>query len=80
MNDKYFLTQIKKTTLDVYEKGVVVKATLEDAKQSMHAYFGAYGYNHDATIDYVACYIADMAGNVVYREVDDRRPRDTEEE
>lgn len=79
-DDKWFLTQIKKSTLDVYEKGVVVKNTLEDAKQGLHAYFGAYGYNHDATVDYVACYIADMYGNILYREVDDRRPRDIEPE
>lgn len=71
MENKAFLTQIKRNN-GVYEKGVVVKDSVMDAKQSMHAYFGAYGYGHVATTDYVACYIMDMLGNLVYREVDDR--------
>ena len=72
MDDKVFLTQIRRNN-GVYEKGVVVKDSVMEAKQSMHAYFGAYGYGHVSTTDYVACYIMDMVGNLVYREVDDRR-------
>ena len=72
MDDKVFHSRIRRTN-GVYDKGVEVKDSAIAAKQAMHAYFGAYGYDHDANTDYVACYIMDMAGNVLYREVDDRR-------
>lgn len=70
---KFFLVQIKKTN-DIYEKGVVVKDTLEDAKQGFHAYFGAYGYDHDSNTNFVECLVVDDCTNVLMREVDDRRP------
>jgi hypothetical protein len=73
MEDKCFLVQIKHTN-DVYEKGVVVKESLNDALQSLHAYFGAYGYGHDLSTDYVQCAILDMNGANRRSEVDDRRP------
>ena len=72
-DNKFFLTQVKRTN-GVYEKGVVVKNTLDDALQSFHAYFGAYGYNHDPNTDYVQCLISDMTGAVVKSEVDNRIP------
>jgi hypothetical protein len=74
MEEKFFLVQIKHTS-DVYEKGVVVKESLNDALQSFHAYFGAYGYGHDTNTDYVQCAILDMTGLVRRSEVDDRIPR-----
>ena len=78
MEDKICLTQIKHTNGN-WEKGCVVKDDVNGAKQSMHAYFGAYGYGHDTGTDYVACYIMDIAGNVLTREVDDRREAPVEE-
>lgn len=72
--EKYFLVQIKRTTQGVYDKGVVIKDTLDEARQSYHAYLGAYGFGHDTTIDYVACYIVDMAGLVRDSIVDNRIP------
>lgn len=74
MEEKYFLVQIKHTN-GVYEKGVVVKDSLNDALQSFHAYFGAYGYGHDTNTDYVQCAVLDMTGLVRRSEVDDRIPR-----
>lgn len=71
MEDKYFLTQIKRTNGN-YEKGVVVKDTLDAARQSYHAYLGAYGYGHDANTDYVACYIMGMHGETYDSMIDDR--------
>ena len=71
MEEKYFLTQIKRTN-GTYEKGVVVKSTLDEARQSYHAYLGAYGYGHDANTDYVACYIMGMHGETYDAMVDDR--------
>lgn len=71
MEEKWFLVQIKRTN-GAYEKGVVVKNSLTDAKQSFHAYLGAYGYDHDPTTDYVQVCILDMHGAVQDWEVDNR--------
>jgi hypothetical protein len=76
--EKYFLVQIKRTN-GTYEKGVVVKDTLDGARQSYHAYLGAYGYGHDANTDYVACYIFGMRGESYDMMIDDRIPGQEEE-
>lgn len=73
MEDKYFLVQIKHTS-GTWEKGVVVKDTLDAARQSYHAYLGAYGYKKDANTDYVACYIFGDNGANYDMMIDDRRP------
>ena len=74
MNEqKFFLAQIKRVN-GTYEKGVVVKDTLDAARQSFHAYLGAYGYGQSETTDYVAVYIMDMTGNVLDHCVDNRIP------
>ena len=80
MNEqKFFLTQIKRNVSGVYEKGVVVKDTLASAKQSAHAYLGAYGYGNDSNINYVACFIYDMEGNSYMKETDNRIPLESGE-
>ena len=79
MEEKFFLTQIQRKNGE-YTKGVVVKDTLDDARQSFHAYLGAYGYGHDNTIDYVACYIADLEGRITDSIVDNRIPVETDVE
>lgn len=56
MEKKYFLHQIKRTN-GVFEKGIVVKDTFNDAKQGYHAYLGAYAYGHDTNTDFVKCSI-----------------------
>lgn len=69
MNEtKFFLHQIRRTDGN-YDKGIVVKDTLNDAKQSYYAYLGAYGFNHDAATDYVQCSITDIDGNVYANEI-----------
>ena len=68
MNNR-FLTQIKKHLDGTFDKGVVVKNDLDSAKQSAHAYLGAYGYGNDADIDYVMCVINDALGNVEFLDV-----------
>lgn len=68
---KFFLVQIQRKNGE-YSKGVVVKDTIDDARQSYHAYLGAYGYGHDATIDYVQCMIIDSDGLVRDSVVDNR--------
>ena len=66
--EKYFLTQIKRTN-GTFEKGCVVKDSLEDAKQSYHAYLGAYSYTHDSNTDYVQCIITNIRGGIEISEV-----------
>ena len=65
MNEnKFFLHQIKRTS-GVIDKGIVVKDTFEGAKQSYHAYLGAYAYGNNASTDFVSCMITDMSGAVL---------------
>ena len=71
MEEKYFLTQIQRKN-GTYTKGVVIKDTLDAARQSYHAYLGAYGYGNDQTVDYVACYIMDISGAIRDSIVDNR--------
>lgn len=59
--DKYYLVQVKRTTGNI-EKGVVVKDTLDAAKQSFHAYLGAYAYGNNKDTDYVMVEILDGKG------------------
>lgn len=59
--DKFFLVQIKRTK-GVVEKGVVVKDTLDAAKQSYHSYLGAYAFGNNADTDYVLVQILDGNG------------------
>lgn len=72
IEEKFFLVQIKHTS-GTWEKGVVVKDTLDGARQSYHAYLGAYGYGHDANTDYVQCEILGDNGSTYDQEIDDRR-------
>ena len=69
MVNAYFMHRIKHDTSKegsaAWDKGIEVHATLESAKQSFHAYLGAYAYGHSASIDYVSCEITDVFGNVL---------------
>lgn len=66
--DIFALTQIKRTNGNI-EKGCVIKQTLDEVKQSYHAYLGAYAYGHDANTDYVMCEVMDAKGNRLEFEV-----------
>lgn len=61
MDNKFFLHQIKRTNGTI-DKGIVVKDTYEGAKQSYHAYLGAYAYGQNADTDFVSCEITDIYG------------------
>jgi len=67
METKFFLHQIKRTD-GLYDKGIVVKDSYEAAKQSYHAYLGAYAYGQNAKTDYVSVAITNMAGVVLMGE------------
>ena len=62
--NKFFLHQIKHTN-GVYDKGIVVKDTFEAAKQSYHAYLGAYAYGQSPETDFVSCMITDQQSGMV---------------
>lgn len=66
----FILTQVKHTKgAETPEKGCVIKFTLDEVKQSYHAYLGAYAYGHDANTDYVLCEVMDAKGNRIEFEV-----------
>ena len=67
---KYFMHRIKhNATTDQWDKGIEVKDTLDAARQSYHAYLGAYAYGHDADTDYIQVEVTDMGGNRLLFEV-----------
>ena len=59
--EKFFLVEVKRTNGTI-EKGVVVKDTFDGAKQSYHAYLGAYAFGKDENTDYVMVEILDSKG------------------
>lgn len=68
MNEtKFFLHQIKRTN-GVYDKGIAVKDTFEAAKQSYHAYLGAYAYGQQSETDFVSVAISDTNGTILMAE------------
>ena len=78
MNEiKFFMHRIKRSS-GTYDKGIEVKDTLEDAKQSYHAYLGAWAYKHDANTDFVSCSITDMQGTVLLAETWNAEPAPAE--
>ena len=81
MENKFFLHQIKRTG-DTIDKGIVVKDTLEAAKQSYHAYLGAYAYGNNPTTDFVSCHITDLlsGGMVLMAETWLKEPEEESEE
>ena len=62
--NKFFMHQIKRTNGTI-DKGIVVKDTYEGAKQSYHAYLGAYAYGQSIGTDFVSCMITDMMSGIV---------------
>lgn len=73
--EKYFMHQIKRTNGTI-DKGIVVKDSYEAAKQSYHAYLGAYAYGQDPNTDYVSCMITGASGTVLMSEtwINDTEP------
>lgn len=65
MENKFFMHRVKHTN-GVFDKGIEVKDTFDAAKQSYHAYLGAYAYGHEANTDFVSCMITDaLSGGMV---------------
>lgn len=86
MEEIYFVHRIKRAD-GVWDKGIEIKdqgtslENLESAKQSYHAYLGAYAYKKSETTDYVACYITDVNGvRVMWECWSERQPETVTEE
>lgn len=65
-----FMARAKRNaSTGVYEKGLEVRTSVEDAKQGFHAYMAAYAYGHDQTVDRVQCMVFDQTNMVLLGEV-----------
>lgn len=49
----YFVHRIRRTN-GVWDKGIEIKETLDDAKQGYHAQLSAWAYGHDKNTDFVS--------------------------
>lgn len=78
--DKYFFHDIKGKNGTITKKGISVADTLDAAKQSYHAYLGAYAYGHDKDTDFVSVWITDSYGGVVMTETWQEAPFVPDEE
>lgn len=67
MENRFFMHRIKRAN-NAFDKGIEVKDTFEAAKQSYHAYLGAYAYGQDKDCDFVSCHITDISGTVLMAE------------
>lgn len=68
MENQFFIHEIRGKNNTIDNKGVVVAATYDAAKQGYHAYLGAYAYGHDANTDFVSAMITDKSGSVLMAE------------
>ena len=63
MTNTFFMHRIKHNkSADTWDKGIEVHATPDSAKQSYHAYLGAYAYGKSSDVDYVSCSVTDIYG------------------
>ena len=67
MENKFFMHRVKRTSGE-FDKGIEVKDTYDAAKQSYHAYLGAYAYGNNANTDFVQAMITDMSGATLMQE------------
>lgn len=59
MVNKFFMHRAKETTNGEIDKGTEVHPTYDSAKQSYHAYLGAYAYGKEKDVTFVQCSITD---------------------
>ena len=65
-----FMARAKRNaSTGVWEKGLEVRTSLDDAKQGFHAYMAAYAYGHDQNTDKVNCLVFDQDNMVRISEV-----------
>lgn len=66
MGNQYFVHEIR--TGNSTFKGIVICNTFDAAKQTYHAFLGAYGYGHDADTSFCQGMITDMNGTIHFSE------------
>ena len=59
MKNKFFMHKSRMAGDEVIDKSTEAHDTYDSAKQSMHAYLGAYGYGHEKDITFVQAFITD---------------------
>lgn len=62
MDNQFYIHEIRGKNNEIANKGIVVAATYDAAKQGYHAYLGAYAYGNNADTDFVSCMITDKSG------------------
>lgn len=73
MVNKCFLTQVKRTN-GTFEKGCVVKDSVDEVLQSCYAYLAAYAYGHDQNTDYVYVEAVNAYGGELDKKVWEANP------
>lgn len=68
MSNQFFVHEIRGHGGTIDNKGIVFAETYDAAKQSYHAYLGAYAYGHDENTDFVSAMITDKSGVVLMSE------------
>ena len=68
MENQFYIHEIRGKNNEIANKGIVVAATYDAAKQGYHSYLGAYAYGHDENTDFVQCMITDKSGSVLMAE------------
>ena len=68
MENQFYVHEIRGKNNVIANKGIVVAATFDAAKQGYHAYLGAYAYGNNADTDFVSCMISDKNGTVLMAE------------
>lgn len=59
MENKFFMVKIRMAGNEIIDKSTEAHDTYDSAKQSMHAYLGAYAYGHEKNITFVQAFITD---------------------
>lgn len=68
MVNQFYIHEIRGHAGTIDNKGIVVAATYDTARQAYHAYLGAYAYGHDENTDFVSAMITDKTGDVLMAE------------
>lgn len=68
MENQFYIHEIRGKNNVIANKGIVVAATYDAAKQGYHSYLGAYAYGNNADTDFVSCMITDKTGAVLMAE------------
>ena len=68
MENQFYIHEIRGKKNEIANKGIVVAATYDAAKQGYHAYLGAYAYGNNPETDFVSAMITDNTGSVLMAE------------